>query len=295
MLNSLACFRLCRPIRGADRVALLHKPEAGGLINMLYVIVTCLFLFVIVSGLTSMAQPSSGNSGGGITPPKPLLITGPVDESNLVTLEGNTRPEVNANNDRGPVADDLPLEHMMLQLRRSAQQEAALKAYNDQLQDPASPYFHQWLSPQQIGQRYGLAPADIKTITGWLRSHGFTVNSVYPNRLVIDFSGTAGQVREAFHTEIHNLQVGAEKHIANMSDPKIPAALAPAVAGVVSLHNFMPHPMYKKVRPGVGSGHGELTFGSGNYFLAAADLETIYNFNPLFAKGISGQGQTIVV
>jgi subtilase family serine protease len=295
MLNSLACFRHCRPIRGADRAPLLHKPEAGGLVNILYVIATWLFLFVIVSGLTSMAQTSSGNNGGSITPPKRLLITGPVDESNLVTLEGNTRPEANANNDRGPVADDLPLEHMMLQLRRSPQQEEALKVYLDQLQDPASPYFHHWLSAQQIGQRYGVAPADIKAITGWLRSHGFTVNSVYPNKLVIDFSGTAGQVREAFHTEIHNLQVGTEKHIANMSDPKIPAALAPAVAGVVSLHNFMPHPMYKKVRPGVQPGHGMLTIGGGGYNLAAADLETIYNFNPLFTKGISGQGQTIVV
>ncbi len=294
MLNSLASFCLCRPIRHADRMALLHKPKAGRLIKKMYIGVTWMSLFVIASGLTSMAQTGSGNNGGSSTVPKPLLITSQIDESNLVTLRGNTRPEAVAKNDLGRVADDLPLEHMMLQLRRSKQQEEALKEYNDELQNPASPYFHHWLTAQQIGQRYGLAPADIKAITGWLKAHGFTVNSVYPNKLVIDFSGTAGQVREAFHTEIHNLQVGAEKHIANMSDPKIPAALAPAVAGVVSLHNFMPHPMYKKVRPSVQPGHGMLATGSGNN-LAAADLETIYNFNPLFTKGISGQGQTIVV
>ena len=81
------------------------------------------------------------------------------------------------------------------------------------------------------------------TIRGWLRSHGFTVNVVYPNGVVIDFSGTAGQVREAFHTEIHRLYVNGAKHIANMSDPRIPAALAPAVVGIVSLHDFRPHPM----------------------------------------------------
>ncbi len=61
------------------------------------------------------------------------------------------------------------------------------------------------------------------------------------NGLLIDFSGTAGQVREAFHTEIHQLDVKGVQHIANMSDPQIPAALAPAVVGVVSLHDFKPH------------------------------------------------------
>ena len=64
----------------------------------------------------------------------------------------------------------------------------------------------------------------------------------YENGILIDFSGTAGQVRSAFHTDIHRLNVKGEKHIANMSDPKIPAALEPAVAGVVSLHDFCPTP-----------------------------------------------------
>lgn len=257
------------------------------------------FLLLLLAALVSASAVAQQNPSGNnenedsITLSIPLLITSPIDESNLVKLAGNTRPEANANNDRGRVAEDLPLEHMMLQLRRSPQQEEALKEYNDQLQDPASPYYHHWLTAKQIGQRYGLAQADIKAITAWLRSHGLTVNLVYPNKLVIDFSGTAGQVREAFHTEIHNLQVGDEKHIANMSDPKIPAALAPAVAGVASLHDFMPHPMYKKVRPSLTFGPGCLTGTC--YMVTAADLETIYNFNPLFAKGISGQGQTIVV
>ena len=63
--------------------------------------------------------------------------------------------------------------------------------------------------------------------------------------MVMDFSGTAGQIREAFHTEIHYLEVNGEQHFANMSDPRIPEALAPAVAGIVSLHNFKPHTMAK--------------------------------------------------
>ena len=112
---------------------------------------------------------------------------------------------------------------------------------------------------------------------------------VYENGVLIDFSGTAGQVRAAFHTEIHQLNVKGAKHIANMSDPKIPAALAPAVSGVVSLHDFLPHAMYKP--------RANYTFTDSGYTYYAVtppDLATIYNLNPLFSAGISGQGQTIV-
>jgi subtilase family serine protease len=130
----------------------------------------------------------------------------------------------------------------------------------------------------------------VATVTSWLQSHGFTVNSVSPGRMQIDFSGTAGQVREAFHTEVHYLESGGTVNIANMSDPQIPAALAPAVAGVVSLHSFRPHVMTRK--------HSEYTFtsqGATYEAVAPADLAAIYNLNPLFAKGLTGKGQTIAV
>jgi subtilase family serine protease len=216
------------------------------------------------------------------------LLTSTIDESGLVTLRGNTRPEANAVNDRGAVADDFPMEHMRLLLRRPPGQEQALEQFVDRLHDPESPDFHQWLTAQEFGERYGLAQADLATITGWLQSQGFEVNLVYPNRVGIDFSGTAGQVREAFHTEIHYLEVNGTRHIANISDPKIPAGLAPLIVGVVSLNDFRPHPMYERRRP-------DYTIGAGNYAVVPADLATIYNLNPLFETGYSGQGQTIVV
>ncbi len=220
----------------------------------------------------------------------PALITEAIDETNLVTLEGNTRPEANARNDRGPVADGFRMEHMFLQLRRSPEREHAIEEFIGQLTDPKSPNYHHWLTAREIGDRYGLAQADMAAITGWLKSHGFAVNAVYPNGMVIDFSGTAGQVREAFHTGIHRLDVSGTRHIANMSDPQIPAAFAPAVVGVVSLHDFRPRAT-NVARPAYTvSGEGQP-----EYLMVPADLATIYNLNPLFSAGISGQGQTVVV
>ncbi len=221
------------------------------------------------------------------------LITQRIDESKRIPLAGNTRPEASAANDRGALAGDFPMEHMLLQLKRPPEQEQALQEFIAQQQTKGSPNFQRWIAAQQFGEQFGLAKQDLDAITAWLESHGLKVNLVYPSGMVIDFSGTAAQVREAFQTEIHQLEVKGEKHIANMSDPRIPAALASAVVGVVSLHDFRPNAMYRMRPP-----QGEYTFsgsGGNDYAVVPADLATIYNLNPLFSAGYSGQGQTIVV
>ena len=218
------------------------------------------------------------------------LITETVDNARLHTFAGNTRPEANAQNDLGAVPDDFAMAHMQLQLQRSAAQEQALQTFIDQLHNPKSPSFHKWLTAEQFGQLYGSSQQDVTAITTWLQSQGFTVNAVSPGRMNIDFSGNAGQVQQAFHTAIHNLSVNGVRHIANMSDPQIPAALAPAVAGVVSLHDFMPHSM-KKVRPAYTYTYQ----GSPIQAVTPADLATIYNLTPLFGAGQTGAGQTIAV
>ncbi len=218
-----------------------------------------------------------------------LLITERADATKLHALRGNTRSEANSKNDRGMVADSLPMEHMLMQLQRPAEQEQAAQQFVNQLHDPSSPSYHKWLTAAQFGEKFGPAQQDLATISSWLQSQGFTVNSVYPSGMVIDFSGTAGKVRKAFHTEIHNLTVNGEQHIANMSDPEIPAAFAAAVAGVVAMHDFKPHAMQKR---------HEFTTGTGNsasQALVPGDLATIYNLNPLFTAGVTGKGQTIAV
>ena len=218
------------------------------------------------------------------------LITEPIDNAKTVTLYGNTRPEASPKHDRGRVADDFPLNHMLLQLKRAPEVESAFAAYIDSLTDKTSPNFRHWIGAAEQGERFGVAQADIDAITGWLHSQGFTVGHIYPNHMVIDFSGTAGQIRNAFHTEIHSLRVGGKQHIANMSDPQIPAALAPAIHGVVSMHDFRPE-AYHKFKT-------DYTFagcGSNCYALVPEDFQTIYNLTPLYTAGITGAGQTVAV
>jgi subtilase family serine protease len=218
------------------------------------------------------------------------MVTQPVNENALHRLTGNTRSQANAGNDAGPVADDFTMEHMMLQLQRPPEQELAVEQLIASQQDPSSLNYHRWLTAEEFGSSFGPAQEDIDAVTGWLKSQGFRVDSVYPNGLLVDFSGTAGQVRTAFHTEIHRLNVNGIEHIANMSDPMIPEALAPVVAGVVSLHDFRPHTLSKP--------RADYTFsmdGATYQAVTPADLATIYNLNPVFASQITGQGQTIAL
>ncbi len=252
--------------------------------HRLYAILSSVLLLLIGGFLTLRSQ----------TPNRETLIREKPDETRLVTLAGNTRPEATAQNDLGEVSSDLVLDHMMLQLKRSPRQERAVEQFIDSLHDPKSPNFHKWLTAVDFGTNFGVAESDIETVTAWLRSRGFNINTVYPSRMMIDFSGNAGQVRRALHTSIHNLSVNGVHHIANYGDPQIPAALSPVVAGVVSLHDFQPHKMSraKKNRP-LYSGNS-----SGQSYCAGwrlPDLATIYDFNPLFTKGTTGKGQTIVV
>ncbi len=214
------------------------------------------------------------------------LISQAVDEKSLVTLRGNTRLEANPHNDVGPVGNDLHLD-MYLQLKRSPERDLAARQFVESLTDKTSPNFHRWITAAEYGRRFGAAPEDIATVSRWLESHGFTVNGVPAHNMVIDFSGTAGQVREALRTEIHALDVAGQRHFANMNDPQVPAALVAAVAGVVSLNDFRPHPMFVP--------RTQYTLGSLWVPVVPGDLATIYNLNPAFAGGYTGKGQTIVV
>ena len=265
-----------------------------------------LFLpILIILAANFLVTPASAQESAqaAVATPRPL-ITQALDEARTTVLKGNTHPLARREFDLGTAPASLPMERMLLVLKRSDVQETALRKLLDDQQDKSSPNYHKWLTPEQFGVQFGPSDVDLQTITSWLQSHGFQVGST-KGRTVLEFSGSASQVQEAFHTTIHKYIVNGEQHWANANDPSIPAALSPAVAGVESLHNFP----RKSMNNFVGTYSAEtkqlvsaqpnfsLPCGSGStcYGLVPYDFAAIYDVLPLWNAGINGAGQTIAI
>ena len=223
-----------------------------------------------------------------------------INNANRITLPGNVPPLARAEFDRGDAAPSQPMNRILLLLKRSDAQEAALQSYLDQQQDKSSPNYHQWLSPADFGALYGPADEDVQAITQWLASQGFTINKVYSSKTIIEFSGSAAQVQAAFGATIHNFQINGKTYVANANNPQIPAALAPVVAGIVSLNNF-PRQSHTRLAGQVQKIAGKpgliplFNMSGGFYAVGPADFATIYHSQPLITAGNDGTGQTIAV
>ena len=225
-------------------------------------------------------------------------ITQAVDETKLVTLAGNTHRMAQAQFDQGAAPDSLPLKRMMIVLKRSPEQESALRTLLDQQQDSGSPNFHKWLTPDEFGKQFGPADADIQVVKQWLEGHGFQVTNITKGKTVMEFNGTAGLVKPAFHTEIHKFLVNGEPHWSNISNPQIPAALAPVVGEVASLNSFFKQPAHVVLKQNVPAKKGpgptpSLLLTDGSFVLQPSDWATIYNVNPVYTASITGSGRTI--
>ena len=217
-------------------------------------------------------------------------ITSFIDDDQRVTLRGNVHPLANIQYDAGAVAPGFAMEHMLLTLLPDAAQQDALNQLLDAQHNPDSPYYHQWLTPEQYGERFGVSGADAAQVAGWLQDHGMEVEEVTAGRRSVIFSGSAAQVESAFHTQIHAYKIGNTLHHANATDPEIPAALLQVVGGVVSLHDFHSEPMHGAVQKPAP----DFTSGSSHY-LAPADFATIYDLLPLYQASITGSGQSIAI
>ena len=253
---------------------------------------------------SALAIPATAQNARARNPATPL-ITQPIDKTKLVQLHGNVHPMAQLRYDRGTVPDSFPAERVLLLLNRPSDRETALQEFMDDVHRLGSARYHQWLTPLEYGKRFGPADSDIQTAENWLSSQGFNVARVTKSKQFIEFSGTAGQVRNAFHTEIHQYDVEGETHYANASDISIPAALAPLVRGLSPLNNFRAKPYIKVAGPALYSRATKKTnpqftipnpFGTPNpyaYPVAPEDFATQYDLAPLYQAGVNGTGQTI--
>jgi hypothetical protein len=255
-----------------------------------------LTLLLVLPAFRAAAQTRPDSAPAAQAAAIPARITQAIDETQLVRLQGNVHPLARLEFDRGIVSEATPMKRMMLVLQRSPEQQAALGKFMDEQLSKDSPNFHKWLTPEQFGKQFGPADADIQTVTDWLTRQGFQEIKMGAGRTAIEFSGNVGQVRNAFHTEIHQFNVNGESRQANASDPQIPLALTPVVAGVLTLHNFprksMRHAAGTFMRTADGRVVPQFTGTGGSFYaVGPADFAKIYNI----PANLDGTGVTIAI
>lgn len=198
---------------------------------------------LLASGTPALAQPQSQAQDIEASPDAAIIrITEPVANNTLVILKGNTHPLAQARYDEGAAPATLATGKLQLLLKRSPAQQLALRQYLDSAQDPHSATYHRWLTPAAYGARFGIADQDLQTVENWLGSEGFKVEAVPVSRNLIQFSGTVSQIAHTFHTGIHSYTIDGVRHYSNSTDPRIPAALAPVIAGLSPLNDFRAQP-----------------------------------------------------
>jgi len=207
----------------------------------------------------------------------------------VVTLSGTVHPLTREASDLGEANPGMRLESMALSIASSTAEKAELDALVEAQQNPKSVQYHQWLTQEEFGARFGLTEADLSRVTGWLEAQDFTVKSVAPSRNLIAFSGTAAQTEAALRTQIHQYRIGKDTRISNATEISIPQGLVNVVVGVGGLSGFRPKPqaVVKRLDPQFTSQF------SGNHFLTPDDWATIYNVTSIYNAGYTGTGMHV--
>jgi subtilase family serine protease len=225
-------------------------------------------------------------------------IVSAVNSGSRVSLPGTVSGHAKHSVDLGLAPGNTQLESLSLRFSMTPAQQADLTQLQAAQLNPSSPSYHQWLTPEQFGARFGLTSSDLATVSAWLTSQGFTITSTARSSTFITFSGTVAQAQQAFGTTIHTVSLNGEQHISNLTEPVLPSAIAGVINAVTGLDDFKPkarsrgrsvtidpsQPLYTQTVNGVTS-----------HYISPADFYTIYDFAPLTSAGITGTGITIAV
>ncbi len=199
--------------------------------------------------------------------------------------------------DLGVAPADQPLARMLLLLAPAPSQQQALAAELARLQNPASPNYHQWLTPQAFARAYANSSVDVAAVAAWLSSQGFTAAPLPAGLGWVEFSGTAGEVEQAFGAQVHLISVSGSSRAVLASGIAVPAALAPVIAGLVSLDGSVSAPALTTPQP--------LTVSAADLASLASPAEAaaftprlaaqLLGVAPLASQGVNGAGQTIAI
>jgi uncharacterized protein (TIGR03437 family) len=214
-------------------------------------------------------------------------LNGPIDSRRAVVLAGGRNPRTQLFQDDGALAPASRIRGLGLRFKPRADRQAELEQLLQDQQNPLSPQYHAWLTPEEFGDRFGLSHNDLARVNEWVQAQGFQIEYTARSRTYVTFSGSAEQVRNTFGTELHRFRRGIGAGYAKTSAIHVPAELEPLIYTVTGLDE-LPNEPRGRAEPRINARYPSHLLGPG-------DLATIYNVNPLLQKGFDGSGQSIAV
>ncbi len=162
-----------------------------------------------------------------------------------------------------------------------------------QIYDPASPNFRQYLTPEQFTERFGPSEQDYQAVIEFANANGLTVSGTYPNRMVVDVSGSVADIERVFHLTMNIYRHPGETRTFYAPDVE-PSADLPVpvlhVAGLDDASRKRPMGKITKLSATTSSAIPNLGSGPGNSYLGK-------DFRAAYAPGVSltGSGQSVAL
>jgi subtilase family serine protease len=214
-------------------------------------------------------------------------------------LQGHVPSWVANSYDIGVVRSDVEL-NVTFVLSRSPEQQAQFEQLLADQQNPDSSRYHQWLTPQQVGEQYGPTQHDLDALREWLSSQGLTVKEVAPSGMFVNVSAAASSMGFALGTEFHYFQHNGVRQMSATAEPEIPSALAPIIASISGLAEVEIRPAHhievrSTSKDASASGINPQATFSGNHYITPGDFATIFDLKPVYSAGYTGTGQKVAV
>jgi kumamolisin len=199
--------------------------------------------------------------------------------------------------DRGEIGATPISITLALGLRDLDQAESLLTAVST----PGNPQFHQFLTADQFAARFAPKDADVAKIIASLAKYGLTVERTSATTLKV--TGLPADLERTFAISLHSYEVPAHGNItgytfhAPLSRPTIPGEISASITAVVGLDSRPSfRPLFRtapqtgaKARPNAPASSTGDPFG----YLTVTDFANQYDVQPLYSRGVSGQGRTL--
>ena len=205
--------------------------------------------------------------------------------ASYVTKRGSISPRVKETLDLGPIPKT---ERHRILVGLALRNRPALEAFLRDVQDPTSPRYRRFLTQQEFNALYAPSPDDESAVVTYLERSGLRITDRFPNRLVIGAAGDADDIARALGVRLHAVLYKGAYHFAALSEPWVPAELAPTIDGVIGLDDL--HAMRAHVRRGAAV-KPRAAAGGGCCHLGPGDLKVFYDND----FGFDGTGETVVI